>query len=167
MGAGPIGLATALFARIEKANVVVADISSEKLAMCSKLFDLETLLIDKNTPAKFAFGFTHVLDATGNVNSMNTGLNYVAHGGTYTLISIVKENIVFSDPEFHKRETTLLSSRNALREDFLFVIRCIQDNLIDTNMIKTHSTTMENVAEDLPKWALERDTVIKAIINVN
>jgi len=61
----------------------------------------------------------------------------------------------------------LLSSRNALREDFLFVIRCIQDNLIDTNMIKTHSTTMENVAEDLPKWALERDTVIKAIINVN
>lgn len=167
VGAGPIGLAAALFARIDGAKVVIADVSPEKLTMCKTRFGLETLLIDDATATDHALGFTHVFDATGNIHAMNGGLTYVAHGGTYTLISVVKENITFADPEFHKRETTLISSRNAVNEDFAFVIQSIRDGLIDTDKIKTHATTMAHAATDLPKWAADRDSVIKAIIEVN
>ena len=50
--------------------------------------------------------------------AMERGFGFVAHGGSYVLVSIVQGNISFSDPEFHKRETTLLSSRNATLTDF-------------------------------------------------
>ena len=50
--------------------------------------------------------------------SMMTSFGYVAHGGTYVLVSIVRDTISFDDAEFHKRETTLLGSRNATPEDF-------------------------------------------------
>ena len=38
------------------------------------------------------------------------------YGGRYLLVSIVDATISFYDPDFHRRETTLLSSRNATRE---------------------------------------------------
>ena len=44
---------------------------------------------------------------------MQRGFNFVSHGGRYVLVSVVRDDITFSDPEFHKREATLLDSRNA------------------------------------------------------
>lgn len=166
VGAGPIGLATALFARIDGGEVVVADVSSEKLDMASSRFGFETLELSKADVETLTSAFTHVFDATGNIHAMNAGLTYVAHGGTYTLVSVVKDNISFADPEFHKRETTLIASRNALNEDFSFVIDAIRGGKIDTDKIKTHSTTLTDAVNDLPLWAADRNTVIKAIIKV-
>lgn len=166
VGAGPIGLATALFARIDGCDVTVADVSAEKLAMSSDRFGFATIDLSQQPPDSFAMSYTHVFDATGSIRAMNSGLLYVAHGGTYTLVSVVKDNIVFADPEFHKRETTLISSRNALSEDFSFVINAIRDGKIDTDKIKTHSTTLAGAVTDLPKWAADRNSVIKAIIEI-
>ncbi|NVK34172.1 MAG: zinc-binding alcohol dehydrogenase family protein [Rhodobacteraceae bacterium] len=166
VGAGPIGLATALFARIDGAAVTIADVSDEKLKMVRDRFGFETLNILSAEPDSLTSSATHVFDATGNIKAMNGGLSYVANGGTYTLVSVVKEDLVFADPEFHKRETTLISSRNALNADFEFVIEAIRSGKIDTDQIKTHETTLERAAQDLPLWSQDRDTVIKAIISV-
>ena len=65
---------------------------------------------------------TVVVDATGNQKAINSGLQYLAHGGKYILIGLQKGELIFSHPEFHKRETTLMSSRNANRLDFEWVI---------------------------------------------
>jgi 2-desacetyl-2-hydroxyethyl bacteriochlorophyllide A dehydrogenase len=166
VGAGPIGLATALFARIDGCEVTIADISAEKLAMSADRFGFATIDLSQHAAQDLALSYTHVFDATGSVQAMNAGLNYVAHGGTYTLVSVVKDNISFADPEFHKRETTLISSRNAMNEDFVFVINTIRDGLIDTDKIKTHGTTLAGAVVNLPKWALDRNSVIKAIIEI-
>lgn len=50
------------------------------------------------------------------------GFQFIAHGGKYVLVSIVRDSITFSDPEFHKREATLLGGRNATIEDFRIVM---------------------------------------------
>ena len=68
-----------------------------------------------------------VIDATGNRRAINQGLNYVSHGGRYVLIGLQQEDFVFSHPEFHKREATLMSSRNATRQDFEWVIHCMAE----------------------------------------
>lgn len=166
VGVGPIGLATALFARIAGCDVTIADVSVQKLAMSSDRFDFATIDLSQHPVDELVMSYTHVFDATGSVHAMNDGLKYVAHGGTYTLVSVVKDNITFADPEFHKRETTLVSSRNALTDDFAFVIAAIRDGQIDTDKIKTHSTTLSDAVTDLPKWASDRNSVIKAIIQV-
>ncbi|KAK0338404.1 hypothetical protein LTR94_038808, partial [Friedmanniomyces endolithicus] len=69
---------------------------------------------------------------------MRAGLAYVAHGGDYTLVGVCKDDLVFADPEFHKRETTLRASRNALSVDFDHVIASIRSGQIATDRIATH-----------------------------
>jgi hypothetical protein len=64
--------------------------------------------------------------ATGNVKSMMAGLNCVAHGETYVLVSIVRDTICLADPEFPQGETSLLGSRSGAREDFSKVYDAIR-----------------------------------------
>ncbi len=61
---------------------------------------------------------TVVIDATGNLKAINNAFQYMAHGARYVLIGLQKGEIRFSHPEFHKREATVMSSRNATRADF-------------------------------------------------
>ena len=56
--------------------------------------------------------FDVVFDVTGSAAAMQAALNYIAHAGTYVLVSVVNSDITFSDPEFHRREATLMGSRN-------------------------------------------------------
>lgn len=168
IGGGPIGLAAALFARIAGADVTIADMSDEKLKLLAQDFAFNTLDA-KDTARMQALDstFPKVFDATGNIKAMNNALRYVAHAGTYTLISVVKGDLSFPDPEFHKRETTLLASRNALSEDFQNVVKAIVEGKIDTDKLKTHHTSFADAPENLANWAQDRDRVIKAIIEVS
>ncbi|MGO7932164.1 zinc-binding dehydrogenase, partial [Rhizobium ruizarguesonis] len=63
-------------------------------------------------------GFDVVFDETGYGHSMEKAFSFVAHGGALVLVSVVKDDISFSDPEFHKSEMMVIGSRNATRVDF-------------------------------------------------
>ena len=78
---------------------------------------------------------TVVIDASGNRKAINSGLNYLAHGGRYILIGLQKEEIMFSHPEFHRKETTLMSSRNATRQDFEYVIQNMVNRKINPRSV--------------------------------
>ena len=68
---------------------------------------------------------TVIFDATGSRRAIRDAFSWLAHGGRYVLVGLQKEEIAFSHPEFHKREATLMSSRNATRADFEGVIHLI------------------------------------------
>lgn len=163
VGAGPIGLGAALFAAIDGAEVTLRDSSPDRLALAKTVLpDARFELLGEETPA----AYDTVFDATGNIHAMNGGLAWVAHGGAYVLLSVVKGDLVFADPEFHKRETTLFASRNALKSDFEHVIACIRDGRVPVDALATHETTFEDAVTNLPLWAADRGTLIKAIIRV-
>ena len=61
---------------------------------------------------------------------MEQSFNYVAHGGTYVFVGLVKDNITFADADFHKREMTLMASRNATTVDFDHVIASIKSKKV-------------------------------------
>ena len=46
--------------------------------------------------------------------SMTAGFDYVAHGGTYVLVSVVRDTISFADPKFHARE--IVAARQPQRD---------------------------------------------------
>ena len=133
VGAGPIGIGCMLFGKLEGGSVTAIDVRQDRLDFCRA-----RLGVDHAIPAGPNAGealsaltagdfFDIVIDATGNVKSMMAGLNYVAHGGTYVLVSVVRDTICFADPEFHKRETSLLGSRNATPEDFAKVFEAMRE----------------------------------------
>ena len=58
------------------------------------------------------------------------------------LVSVVNEDITFSDPELHKREMTVLGSRNALRADFERVMAAIEERRVPLQRLLTHRTSL-------------------------
>lgn len=172
IGAGPIGLGAALFARIAGQRVTVLDTSAERLAFArDRLGFTSTLAAGPDLAEGIASltggdGFDVVYDATGVAASMQAAFLHVAHGGTLVLLSVVRDEITFSDPEFHKREMTVVASRNALRADFEQVIACIRDGSIPTDAMLTHRTTLDAVSTDLPAWVSDKAGLVKAMIRV-
>jgi 2-desacetyl-2-hydroxyethyl bacteriochlorophyllide A dehydrogenase len=172
IGAGPIGLATAIFAGIAGASVTLVDRDSDRLKLAGAFISgTATLLADHTLPAAVLAasdgnGFDLVLDATGNRSSMERGFAFVAHGGTYVFAGLIKDDISFSDAEFHKREATLMASRNATSADFAHVIACIKAGLMPVARLLTHRTTMDAVAQDLPRWTGDKAGLIKALVDV-
>ncbi|ETW14077.1 alcohol dehydrogenase GroES domain-containing protein [Roseivivax marinus] len=163
VGAGPIGAGAALFAQIAGAKVTVRDTSAERLALVQNILpDATCETVDEAGDQSF----DTVFDATGNINAMNAGLKFVAHGGAYVLLSVVKGDLNFADPEFHKRETTLIASRNALKADFEHVVDCLARGLVPIDAFATHRTTLDDAVTDLPKWSEDRGSVVKALIHV-
>lgn len=169
IGAGAIGMGVALFAKRAGASVTLIDTSAERLARArDKVGIADVRQVDdgidawlqERTGGEF---FDCVFEATGSIAAMRNGLNYVAHGGRYVLVSVVMDDLVFPDPEFHKRETTLLSSRNATDEDFRLVISCMIDGSIPTDALHTQSFAALDAETQIPALIASRDSVLKAI----
>jgi threonine dehydrogenase-like Zn-dependent dehydrogenase len=97
---------------------------------------------------------------------MQAAFAHVAHGGTYVLISVVKDTITFTHPEFHKREMTLKGSRNATRADFERVMQGMREGVIPTAALNTHAATLAEVPEAMPRWIAERSQLVKALVTV-
>lgn len=172
VGAGPIGIAAALFAQLGGGKVTVLDSREDRLAFCRKALDVkQTVAVgadDKDRLSELSGGefYDVVFDATGNVRAMERGLEFVAHGGTYVLVSIVLDRISFADPEFHKRETSLLGSRNATADDFRTVLAAMKAGLVPTGLMNTHRTTLGEFVDVLPQWMEPSAGLIKAIVEV-
>jgi 2-desacetyl-2-hydroxyethyl bacteriochlorophyllide A dehydrogenase len=160
-GAGPIGLGAALFARLRGAEVHLLDITPDRLAHAQRLgfAHLHTSLTSGQDE-----GYDVVFDATGNARAMEAGLAYVAHGGSYVLISVVQGNITFSDPEFHKREARLIGSRNATTEDFNTVMAALRSGAIRGKDLLSERIALTDLPSRLPELAADRGSLIKAIV---
>ena len=172
VGAGPIGVAVALFAALNGAQVTVLDARDDRLGFCRDVLNVAHTVTagegDHEALREITGGdfFDVVFDATGNIKAMERGLEFVAHGGTYVLVSIVLDRISFADPEFHKRETTLLGSRNATVDDFREVLAAMKAGLVPTRAMNTHRATLDEFIDTLPRWMDPASGVIKAIVEV-
>jgi 2-desacetyl-2-hydroxyethyl bacteriochlorophyllide A dehydrogenase len=171
MGAGSIGIGIAAFAKIAGAQVIMVDVNDSRLDFCKNLLDIKhtinpltqnvvdacDLITNNNMP-------TIVMDATGNLNAINNAFAYLAHGGRYVLVGLQKEHISFSHPEFHKREATLMSSRNANTQDFNYVIDCIQKGLVKPSSLVTHKVSFTEVTDHFESWLNPATGVVKAMV---
>lgn len=172
IGAGPIGLGVALFASIADGKVTLMDRDADRLAVARTMIDAATIEAnDAATDAAAALtdgdGFDVVFDATGNARSMERGFDFVASGGRYVLVSVVKGAISFEDADFHRREMTLLGSRNATTEDFGQVIRAMNEGRVPLDRLITHRTSLADAVRNLPRWATEKAGLVKALITLD
>jgi len=173
VGAGPIGLGTMEFARIAGANVIALDINESRLAFCkNRLGVSHTVNALSPDVAEQLSAITNgdmptvVIDATGSLRAINTAFAYMAHGGRYVLVGLQKGDISFSHPEFHKREATLMSSRNATRVDFEHVIGSMKKGLVDPTTYITHRVSFGQIQSEFESWLDPANGVIKAMASL-
>ncbi|RDC65228.1 zinc-binding alcohol dehydrogenase family protein [Adhaeribacter pallidiroseus] len=173
IGAGPIGLGTMEFARLAGGNVIALDINEERLQFCRDKLQIPYTVnaLSANVTEQLAQITngdmpTVVIDATGNQKAINNAFQYLAHGARYVLIGLQKGDIVFSHPEFHKREATLMSSRNATRQDFEQVVAAVKNGSVDPTKYITHRVLFNQVKSEFESWLDPATGVVKAVIEM-
>jgi len=161
IGAGPIGLATARFALLVGRSVTIVDISE------SRRNRARTLLPDaivREAPLEARMDV--VFDATGHAGSMMKAFEYVAAGGRLVYVGLTLDPITFADPDFHRREISLLASRNATADDFARVIDVVQSGVVDPLGWITHRIALADLPARLDETWRSPD-LLKALVNVD
>lgn len=173
VGAGPIGLGIMQFCRLAGANVIAMDVNQQRLDFCRNALGIaNTINPSREIPLEVLRRLTNqdmptvVFDASGNRQAINGAIDYLAHGGRYVLVGLQKGDLVFSHPEFHKRETTLMSSRNALKDDFEWVISNFKNKAIDPSPLITHRLLFHELEATFETLFDSGEHVVKAMINV-
>ncbi len=165
IGAGPIGLSVLQFvllhAGLNGAQISVLDTSSERLAFCREQLGLQSTL---SPPEAQNQTFDIVFDATGNPASMASAFERVEHGGSLIFVGIFPGEVAFQDPLLHRREITLLASRNALSADFSFIIDAISRGQLDTTPWITHRASFSSFIQDFPSWLEPDSGLVKGLI---
>ena len=173
IGAGPIGLGTMEFAGIAGGKVIALDVNEQRLQFCKEKLKMPYVVnataADVTEQLKIITNGdmpTVVIDCTGNLKAINNAFQYMAHGARFVLIGLQKNEIVFSHPEFHKREATLMSSRNATAEDFNHVVSSMKKGLVNPTNYITHRVAFDEVAANFASWLDPKNGVIKAMVNI-
>ncbi len=172
VGAGPIGLGAAAMASLAGAQVIIQDVNQNRLDFAKEKLHIPFSINPNQEDAFIALKEITlgnmprvVIDATGYKKAMEQSFQYISHGGTYVLIGLQLDEISFSHPEFHKREATLMSSRNATREDFQWVADSIGQQKLDPTLFISHRIAFDDVAAQFPDLINPSLGVIKAMVS--
>ncbi len=173
IGAGPIGLSVVQFACSAGARVLVTDVNRDRLNFAREHFPIEAVLEANDTLMEQVRDFTAgdfptaVIDASGNRRSMDAAFNLVAPGGRLIFVGLHLGDVTFHDPDAHRRELTLLCSRNSTRADFRQVISLLEAGEIETSRWITHRVPFgDSVIDEFPRWLEPQSRFIKALIDL-
>lgn len=172
IGAGPIGLSVIQFATVAGASVGLLELNSGRMQFAQTQFQVDCGFSDLDTALDEVMDWTDgdlptvVFDATGNPQSMEGAFGYVANGGRLVFVGLVQGDITFNDPEFHRRETTLLATRNARAEDFRRIIDLMASGRIETAPWITHRATFNSFVDAFPEWLQPEAGVVKAMLDL-
>ena len=156
VGAGPIGLGTALFARAAGCHVIVAEPDRFRREFAQRQ-GFNAVDSTEHQSADIVF------DATGNAKVMAESLYSVAPGGRLVFVGLTSSPITLDDGFFHKREITLLSSRNSAHQ-FPRILRMLENGEISVKEWITHRLSISEVADEFAELP-SRPGLIKAIVS--
>lgn len=176
IGAGPIGLSALEFVKLAGARPIVADLHAGRLAFCRETMGVAHTFVPAGTPDDEATlkTLTHdgalpavVIDATGSAKSMSHALGWCGFAGRVVYVGITQGELAFPHAlVMHRRELTLLASRNALPGDFARIIALIADGRLDTGPWITHRTSLAELPAVFPSYTRPESGVIKAVVAV-
>ncbi len=173
IGAGPIGLSVIEFARLSGAKTLVLDLNEQRLSFCRERMGVRHTILSKGDGAELeelkrltdgALAQV-VIDATGSNKSMGAALGCCGFTGRLVYVGITQQEVAFPHaPVMHRRELTLLASRNALPPDFTRIIKLIEEGCIDTRPWITHHAGFDDLIGVFPGWIKPETGVIKAMV---
>jgi 2-desacetyl-2-hydroxyethyl bacteriochlorophyllide A dehydrogenase len=172
IGTGPIGLSVIQFACAAGGRVIAMDTNPVRLAFCRDQMKTEHVVGAGEGALQTVSDITSgdlptvVFDATGSPESMMRAFQYVAHGGRLVFVGLFQGDVTFHDPHFHRREMTLLSSRNSTAHDFRRIIALMEEGKVNTTPWITHRAALDDMISQFEGWLDPANRVLKAVIEV-
>jgi 2-desacetyl-2-hydroxyethyl bacteriochlorophyllide A dehydrogenase len=176
IGAGPIGLSAIQWALHKGADISVLDIDPRRLALCrDQLHVSHTFHAQEKSPGELLSHmhdstgnalYDVVFDATGNQASMQQSFSFCAQGGRLVFIGLFPGEVSFHDPEFHRRELTLLASRNSTRHEFEAIITAVRSKALNTAPWITHSASLLELPGVFDTWLQPSSNLLKGTVQL-
>lgn len=169
IGCGPIGIGTIRMAQLAGAEVIAMDLNQDRLRYCQEVLGVKHTVDASHDPLQQILNITHqdlataVFDVTGSKKALEQGIQYMAPGGRYIFIGLTKGELTFSHPYIHARESSLLCSRNATKEDMEAVIQVLQKGEFPVSEYITHQVHFSDMIGQFAGWLQPETKVIKAI----
>ncbi len=171
IGAGPIGLSVIQFVQLHSTTLAVMDVNESRLDFCRRELGVVHTVAGGANASEQLQGIGRgelpsvVIDATGNAASMEGAFDLAAQGGRIVFVGLVQGAVTFDDPNFHRRELTLLASRNAPPDTFRDIIALLEAGRIDTTPWITHRFNLPDTPLVFPGLAGD-PALVKAVISV-
>jgi len=171
VGCGPIGIGIMKLAQIRGAKVIAMDVSEQRLTYAQDEIGVDFIVNALESPLEKIMEITNgdlanaVFDASGNKIALESGIQYMSHGGRYVLVGLSKGDLNFNHPSIHAKESSILCSRNATTEDFINVRDAISTGLFPTDSFITHRVNFTEMIDHFDQWTQPDNGVIKAMVS--
>ncbi len=170
IGTGPIGLAVIAHAKTTGVRIIAMDVSEDRLRFAREQFGVAATIRAGDNVSEQLAALTNgempavVFDATGNPASMNQAFEFPANGGRIVLVGLHLDFVTFRDQDFHRKELTVLSSRNATSADFQRTITLLEAGQINVAPWITHRVQADELIAQFPSWLEAKAGFIKAVV---
>jgi 2-desacetyl-2-hydroxyethyl bacteriochlorophyllide A dehydrogenase len=164
VGAGPIGLAVTEFLRLAGADIAVLEKMPERLAFAARHLGLKRYY-RSHQEARQEEPSMLVFDCTGDRGSMEQSMNLLQQGGKLIFVGLINDHVSLFDPDIHRREATILSSRNSTPAEHRRVLQLMESGQIDVGAWPTECARRTIMHERFPAWLHREAGVVKAVVN--
>ncbi len=164
VGAGPIGLSVIEFLKVAGAEVGVVEKMPERLSFAAKHNQLSRYY-PSHEEARQEQPSMLVFDCTGDRGSMESSIHLLEQGGKLIFVGLVNDQISLFDPDLHRREATILASRNSTPAEHHRVLDLMESGQIDISSWPTEVASPEKMSERFPLWLRREAGVVKSIVS--
>jgi 2-desacetyl-2-hydroxyethyl bacteriochlorophyllide A dehydrogenase len=163
-GAGPIGLSVIEFLRLARADIGVVEQIPERLDFAAKHYGIRRYYpsheeATQEEPSMLVF------DCTGDKTSMEGSIRLLQQGGKLIFVGLINDRISLFDPDLHRREATILASRNSTPAEHHRVLEMMESGKLEVSGWPTDFVRPEVMSERFPLWLHRQAGVVKAVID--
>jgi threonine dehydrogenase-like Zn-dependent dehydrogenase len=167
IGAGPIGCTVMEFLRLKGIPYEVLDLSEQRRRFAiqhmgaARVHSSNESVLDQTPELP-----TLVYDCTGNKGSMENSFRYAAAGGKIVFVGLFVGDVTFHDPDpFHRRELTIMSSRNATPAEHRFIMAECEAGRIQTKHWVGEICPVSDMAGRFQAWTEPSSGILKAVVD--
>jgi threonine dehydrogenase-like Zn-dependent dehydrogenase len=164
VGAGPIGLSVVEFLRVAGADIGVVEKMLARLDFAARHHNLQRYY-PSHAEARQEEPSMLVFDCTGDKASMEGSIQLLQQGGTLVFVGLINDTISLFDPDLHRREATILASRNSTPAEHHRVLDYMESGRIDVSAWPTECVGPAAMDHRFPRWLNREAGVVKAIID--
>jgi 2-desacetyl-2-hydroxyethyl bacteriochlorophyllide A dehydrogenase len=162
-GAGPIGLSVIEFLRLAGADIGVVEKMPERLAFAAKQHGLNRYF-PSHEEAQQEEPSMLVFDCTGDKGSMEKSIQLLQQGGKLIFVGLINDTVSLFDPDLHRREATILASRNSTPAEHHRVLDYMESGQIDVTAWPTERVGPDAMEKRFPLWLHRQAGVVKAVV---
>jgi 2-desacetyl-2-hydroxyethyl bacteriochlorophyllide A dehydrogenase len=164
IGAGPIGLSVIEFLKVAGAEIGMVEKMPERLEFAARHHNL-TRYYPSQAEARQEEPSMLVFDCTGDRGSMEQSIQLLQQGGKLIFVGLINDHISLFDPDLHRREATILASRNSTPAEHHRVLDLMESGQVDVTAWPTECAPRSVMHERFPAWLHREAGIVKAVVD--